>query len=71
MFDTANIEKSVHDAMVTDFHRMSPAEQLRKIMLAGNAEFVLRMTDGVDQSTEVGKTVSHIREALTRLVPPM
>jgi D-sedoheptulose 7-phosphate isomerase len=60
---------SLEEAMYEDFQRMSKKEQIRRILLGGNAEFVLRMTANLDRSTEVGKAAGAIIDALKREVP--
>lgn len=59
----------LHEAMFNDFQSLPRTEQIRKVMLAGNAEFVLRMTKNADASTEIGKVTQALREALTRCLP--
>jgi hypothetical protein len=51
----------LEEEMFASFQTLSRSEQIRKIMIAGNAEFVIRML----QNT---KSVHPIVEALTRYV---
>lgn len=53
--------KTLEDMMYDSFERLSREEKIRKIMLAGNAEFFLRMTEG-----NASESVAICREALTR-----
>ena len=52
--------------MLKDFRSLPESEQERLAVLAGNAQFVLRMTDGIKPDTEVGKSIIIIRKTLTR-----
>ena len=64
--DSTNLLQSLQDSMYADFQLLTKDEQIRRILLAGNAEFVLRMTEGTQPDTEVGRSVIAMREALTR-----
>ena len=54
----------MREAMFASFQLLSKEEQTRKIILAGNAEFVIRMLQGQEPTTEVGKAAILIREIL-------
>jgi hypothetical protein len=63
-------DDEVEEAMFAGFQTLNKAQQIRKIMLAGNAEFVIRMLGKPDTATEVGKTSAILLEALTRYLRP-
>lgn len=57
--------------MLEGFRQMSEEQQHETVMLAGNARFVLRMTEGIGTETPTGETVRAIRLALTRGIPSL
>jgi hypothetical protein len=57
--------------MLESFRQMSEEQQQETVMLAGNARFVLRMTEGVGTETVAGETVHLIRNALIRGIPSL
>lgn len=56
----------LEEAMFSSFPMLTKEQQARRIMLGGNAEFILQMTADNTEDTEVGRAVASLREALQR-----
>jgi hypothetical protein len=56
----------LEEVLFNHFHSLGKAEQASKIVLAANAEFVVRMLQRQETDTEVGKVTKAILEALLR-----
>jgi hypothetical protein len=56
----------IAEGVLESFNRLDQKEQIRRIWLGGNAEFVIRMLADVEPTTNVEKTAIDIRNALTR-----
>ena len=61
----------IQQVMLDNFRASSEQEQKEGAMLAGNARFLLRMTEGFDTNTEIGKAVKSFRNALIKGIPSL